>query len=308
MSFQQRRLWFIDRLYPGNSAYHINAAIRMTGPLNVDALANAINGLIARHEALRTTFDVVDGEPCQIISPHLTIPLPLRDLRGMPLAEGENETRRILTDEVHRPFDLRHGPLLRALIVRLADEEHTLLLVQHHIVTDVWSRGIFNRELAALYDAFAEGRESPLAALPIHYPDYAAWQRQALSHARLEELRGYWRNRLEGAPAAVPLPTDHRRHGEHDFSGSRVDRVLPAQLPRAFFELSRLEKTSPYLAWLAVFNVLLSRCRSSTSAAWTVCCTSRTWPGSVFAIPAKWSTSATKSVCEFSSSIAKRTA
>ena len=168
VSFQQSRLWFIERLYPGNPAYNINLAIRMTGPLDVGALANALNSLVSRHEALRTTFDVIDGEPCQIVASRLAIPLPLRDLRGRSSVECEHESRRILADEVNRPFDLVHGPLLRAVLVRIADEEHSLLLVQHHIVTDAWSRGILHREISALYDAFVQGSES--LADPARHP------------------------------------------------------------------------------------------------------------------------------------------
>jgi hypothetical protein len=172
----------------------------------------------------------------------------------------EHDTRRVLADEASRPFDLAHGPLLRALLVRLTDEEHSLLLVQHHIVTDAWSRGIFHRELVALYDACLQGDESPLPPLAIHYPDYAAWQRQTLSSARLDTLLQYWRGRLADAPAEVSLPTDHGRHDERDFRGSRVDLVLSASRVGAFFDLSRRAKTSPYLAWLALFNAFLGRC------------------------------------------------
>jgi amino acid adenylation domain-containing protein len=259
MSFQQRRLWFIDRMYPGSTAYHINSAIRIAGHLNVDALARAINGVVARHEALRTTFDLVNGQPCQFVAPSLTIPMPVVDRRNLQPGEVEGEIRRLLTDEVVRPFNLKQGPLLRAVLVILADDEHALLLVQHHIVTDVWSRGIFHRELAVLYDAFERGEESPLRPLAIQYPDYAAWQHQTLAPSRLDTLLGYWRNRLAGAPQLVPLPTDYRRAGQHAFTGSRMDRSLPPNLAQGFFELARKERISPYFALLAIFNAFLSR-------------------------------------------------
>ena len=264
VSFQQRRLWFHDRLHPGHSVYHLNSAISMAGPLNVEALAMALNRLVERHEALRTTFSMIDGEPCQIVAYRLDVPLPVRDLRGMSLAEQEATTRGLLDAQLHRPFDLERGPLLRALLVKLTDEAHTLLLVQHHIVTDAWSRGILQRELSALYDACAEGKDARLPVLPIQYPDYSAWQRRTLSGARLDEMLAYWRTRLAGAPAAVALPTDWRRAEQREFVGSRTDYALPAELIEAFFEMARREKTSPYFAWLAAFNAFLNRCSGDT--------------------------------------------
>ena len=263
MSFQQRRLWFIDRMYPGSTAYNIDLAIRITGRVDVSALERAINGVVARHEALRTTFNLGDTEPRQVVAPSLEIPLPVVDRRGLPRTEAETEVRRLLNAEVARPFSLNQGPLLRALLVALPDDEHTLLLVQHHMVTDAWSRGVFYRDLVALYDAFEKGKKSPLRPLEIQYADYAAWQRQTLTAARLQSLLGYWRSRLAGAPQAVPLPTDHPRSGQNEFSGSRMDRVLPPNLARGFFELARKERTSPYVAVLALFSAFLSRCSGS---------------------------------------------
>ena len=260
MSFQQRRLWFIDQMYLGSTAYNINLAIRIAGNVNVNALERAINGVVERHAALRTTFGLKDTEPSQVVASHLEIPLPVVDRRCLPRVEAEREARRLLMAEMARPFNLAQGPLLRALLVALPDDDHMLLIVQHHIVTDAWSRGIFHRDLVALYDAFEKGEESPLRPLEIHYPDYAAWQRQALSAGRLHSLLSYWRRRLAGAPPAVPLPTDYERARQPEFSGSRMDRALPSRLARAFFELARKERTSPYVAVLAVFSALLSRC------------------------------------------------
>lgn len=259
VSFQQRRLWFIDRLHPGSATYNVDSTMRPKGPLDIEAMTKAINGLIARHEALRTTFTILDGEPCQIVSSDLRISVPVRDIRDLPCAERMTEARRLLDNEARRPFDLERGPLIRALLVRLTDTETALFFVHHHIVTDAWSRGIFERELFALYDAFVVGNESPLPDLRLQYPDYAAWQRRYLSGKRLDDLLAYWRNRLEGAPRAVAIPTDHRRNSPGDLAGSRLDREMPSALITGFSELARKEKVSLYFAGLTAFNAFLHR-------------------------------------------------
>ena len=193
LSFAQQRLWFIDQLEPGNSVYNFPAAVRLKGPLNVVALKQSLNEIVKRHEALRTTFAIVDGRPVQVIAPLLTLTLPIVDLRELPETERETEVQRLVTNEAQRPFDLAEGPLVRATVLRLGENEHVGLLTMHHIVSDGWSTGILIREMAVLYEAFCSGRPTSLPELPIQYADFAHWQRQWLEGEVLETQLTYWK-------------------------------------------------------------------------------------------------------------------
>jgi len=207
VSYAQERLWFLDQLESGNTACNIPAAYRLEGSLDVDALEWSLNEIVQRHEVLRTTFEAVDGRPVQVIAPELSLTLPVEDLRRFPESEREVEVRRLAAEEARRPFDLADGPLLRARLLRLGEacperepevrcrrEEHVLLLTMHHIVSDGWSMGVFNRELSALYEAFCEGESSPLPELSTQYADFAVWQGEVL-----EEQLACWRQHLDGA-------------------------------------------------------------------------------------------------------------
>ena len=177
LSFTQQRLWFIDQLEPGSPVYNIPIAVRLNGPLAVPALHQSLGAIIDRHEVLRTTFAAVDGLPVQVIGRSCAASLSLLDLRALPADEREAVAARLATAEARRPFDLARGPLLRAVLLRLGDAEHILLLTMHHIVSDAWSMDVFIREVTALYVAFSAGYPSPLPELPIQYADYAVWQR-----------------------------------------------------------------------------------------------------------------------------------
>jgi Condensation domain/TubC N-terminal docking domain len=180
-SFSQQRMWLLDQLESGTPTYNISNVLRLSGTLDAEALKRSLREIVSRHEALRTTFAVVDGEPVQVISPTMDTKLPVEDLSGLPQAEREAEAKRLALEEKRRPFDLERGPLVRTKLVRLDQEEHLLLLTMHHIVSDGWSLGVFWRELGALYEAFSRGEPSPLPELPIQYADYAVWQRQWLT-------------------------------------------------------------------------------------------------------------------------------
>src|SRR5215207_82440 len=192
-SFAQQRLWFLDQLEPGTAAYNIPAAVRLHGALDVAAFGRALTEIVRRHEALRTTFAVRDGQPVQLIHPAGPLELPVTDLGHLGAELREAEARRLAAEEARRPFDLAAGPLLRVQLLRLADDEHVALLTMHHIVSDGWSMGVLVREVAALYEAFAAGRPSPLAELPVQYADYAAWQRERLQGEVLDRQLAYWR-------------------------------------------------------------------------------------------------------------------
>jgi hypothetical protein len=209
LSFAQERLWFLERLEPGQSAYHIPAPVRLRGPLEVWALERALGALLARHESLRTVLRAEQGQPVQQVLPPVPFVLPVRTLTA---GAGRDATlQQEVAQESERPFDLARGPLLRASLLRLGSEEHVLLLTMHHIVSDGWSMGVLLRELTALYHAFSQGQPSLLLPLALQYADYAAWQRGWLTGAVLQEQLTYWKQQLTGAPTALELPTDRPR-------------------------------------------------------------------------------------------------
>ncbi|HYG65957.1 MAG TPA: amino acid adenylation domain-containing protein [Thermoanaerobaculia bacterium] len=252
-SFAQQRLWFVDRLKPGSSAYNVPLAARLTGALDAAALGSALREVACRHEVLRTTFAERDGRPVQVIAPEPRLPLDIVDLRGLPEAEREAEVARRAITETLRPFDLAAGPLIRAALLRLAEEEHALLVTMHHIVTDGWSMGIFLRELTELYG----GRELPV--LPVQYADFAVWQRSWMTGEVLESQLSYWRGHLAGAPARLTLPTDRPRPAVTTNHGTNQPVVLPPSLSRALSALARREGATPYMVLLAGFAALLGR-------------------------------------------------
>ena len=257
LSFAQQRLWFIDQLEPGCSVYNFPAAVRLKGPLNVVALKQSLNEIVRRHEALRTTFAIVEGRPVQVIAPLLTLPLPIVDLRGLPETERETEVRRLVTNEAQRPFDLAKGPLVRATVLGLGQNEHVGLLTMHHIVSDGWSTGILIREMAVLYEAFSSGTPASLPELPIQYADFAHWQRQWLAGEVLETQLTYWKQQLGGAPPLMELPTDHPRPPLQSFRGTHHSVTLPNDISAGLKALSQQHGVTLFMTLLAAFKVVL---------------------------------------------------
>ncbi|HZI02763.1 MAG TPA: condensation domain-containing protein, partial [Archangium sp.] len=202
---------------------------------------------------------LLEGEPLQVIVPALELPLPVVELGALPAERREAEAHRIANEETQRPFDLVSGPPLRVKLLKLADTQHVLLLTMHHIVSDGWSMGVLVRELAALYQAFSAGQPSPLAALPIQYADYAAWQRGWLRDEVLERQVRYWKEQLSGAPALLELPTDKPRPAVQTFRGAEQSLRLPGELSKAFLALCQREGVTPFMGLLAVFQAMLSR-------------------------------------------------
>ena len=211
LSFAQQRLWLVDRLEPGGSAYNVPVALWLRGALEVPALRRSLREAARRHEVLRTRFLEINGRAVQVIEPRAHVPLPVVDLAALPRERREREARRVAGAEALRPFDLGRGPLLRAALVRTGADEHALLLTLHHIVTDGWSMEVLVREVSALYGAFSRGLPSPLPEPAVQYADYAAWQRSRLAGEVLERQLAYWRERLADAPSLLELPTDHPR-------------------------------------------------------------------------------------------------
>ncbi|MDT5270380.1 MAG: hypothetical protein QOH49_2566, partial [Acidobacteriota bacterium] len=260
LSFEQQRLWFIDQLEPGSAAYNVPAAVRLDGALNVEALERTLNEVVRRHESLRTTFAVSDGLPVQVIHAALPQLLKVVDLSGIGDAEQrEGEARRLAGEEARQPFDLSTGPLLRASLLKLSDEEHVLLFTMHHIVSDGWSMGVLVREVSALYSAFSEGEASPLRELPMQYADFAARQRELLTGEVLEEQMSFWREQLGGDIALLELPTDRPRPVAPTYAGARQSASLSMNVTDALKQLSLAEGSTLFMTLLAAFNALLAR-------------------------------------------------
>ena len=259
LSFAQQRLWFLEQLESAGAAYHIPAIIRIGGRLDVKALEQTLGELVRRHETLRTTFRVVEGEPVQSIGPSFDVELPVIDLSAMPEDKRAAEAVRLSSEQAQRGFDLSKGPLLRAALLRLAEEEHVFALTFHHIISDGWSMGVLVKEAATLYEAYAAGDESPLAELPLQYADYAVWQRQWLTGEVLEQQLSYWREQLEGASPALELPTDFTRPTAQSFRGDSVNVSLSEELTGKLKKLSRDEGATLFMTLLAAFRALLYR-------------------------------------------------
>ncbi|HEX2211054.1 MAG TPA: condensation domain-containing protein, partial [Longimicrobium sp.] len=258
LSFAQQRLWLIDQVQPGSAAYNMPFALRLGGALNVAALERALGEIVRRHQALRTVFAEHDGRAVQVIAPFGFI-LPVEDLSSLDADERERAVRQRVADEVQRPFDLARGPLFRAALLRLADDDHVLLLTLHHIVTDAWSTGVLFRELGALYSAFAEGRESPLPELAVQYADFAVWQRERLQGETLERELGWWRERLADAPALLELPTDRPRPAVQSHRGARVPIAIPPALAERLRAVGQGDDATLYMVLLGAFQLLLAK-------------------------------------------------
>ena len=259
LSFSQQRLWFLDQLDPQNAAYNIPAAVRLQGSLNLPALERSLNEIVRRHEVLRTAFPSFDGKPLQIIEPAYELPVQLIDLRGFSTGPRETEATRLAIDEVSKPFDLKRLPLIRVLLLRLADDDHLAVVTMHHIVSDGWSVAIFIREMAALYNSFSRGEGSPLSELPIQFADFAHWQREWLSGEEFDRQLDYWKRQVAGAASQLQLPTDFARPVTQTFNGAEYPFELSTDLSAAIKSLSRRKQTTEITVLMAAFIALLYR-------------------------------------------------
>ncbi|AUY52501.1 non-ribosomal peptide synthetase, partial [Streptomyces sp. CB01881] len=259
LSPPQQRLWFLEKLTPGTSAYCLPMAARLSGPLDVAALERALNRVVARHEALRTAFVDHAGEASQVVTAQQGLTVPLVDLRDRPAGRREEEALELAAEFTGRPFDLARSPLLRATVLRLAPDDHLLVMVGHHIVIDGWAIGVLFDELAAGYQAALRGEDPALPELPLQYPDFTLWQRGAVQGPEMEKQLGYWKQKLTGAPALLELPTDRPRPAVQRFRGATRSFPIGAGLHEELRRLSREEGVTLFMTLLAAFNVLLAR-------------------------------------------------
>jgi amino acid adenylation domain-containing protein/non-ribosomal peptide synthase protein (TIGR01720 family) len=259
MSSGQRRLWFLHELDPVSTAYHMSAAMRIRGPLNADALAQSHRDIIRRHETLRTTFAMTAGKPVQIVSANMVFDLPIIDLDGLEGEARETEIRRIIRDCARRPFDLKKGPLIRALLIRFSQLDHLWVLAVHHIVSDAWSMDIIVRETTAFYRGLVRREPAELPTLPIQYADYAAWQEEWQRGEAADRSLAYWRETLAGAPPLLVLPLDRPRPAKRTNAGARVQFLLESGLTSRLKALARETGGTLFTTLLAGFTALLSR-------------------------------------------------
>ncbi|HEY7770517.1 condensation domain-containing protein, partial [Longimicrobium sp.] len=257
LSFAQQRLWFLEQLGGLGDTYHIPTQLRLGRELDLTALRRALDAVLARHEALRTTFVEVQGEPVQRIAPPGGFALVEHDLREHPAAA--TELRRLAAEEAGALFDLEHGPLIRGRLLRLPGDEHVLLLTMHHIVSDGWSMEVLTRELGTLYAAFRRGDPDPLPALPVQYADYAAWQRKWVAGEVLREQAEYWKTTLAGVPELLELPVDRPRPARKDHAGEALAIDLGEELTAGLNALSQRRGTTPFVTLLAGWAVVLGR-------------------------------------------------
>jgi amino acid adenylation domain-containing protein len=268
LSFAQERFWLLDQLEPGNLAYHRPVPLRLTGPLKVAALEQSLSEIIARHDILRTLFPSREGQPQQVITPAKPLKLPLVDLTALPPVEREAQAGQLAMAEVQQRFNLAQELALRAKLLRLADREHLLLLVMHHIIFDSWSGKVLIKELSSLYEAFSTGQGSPLPPLPLQYTDFARWQQEwfrspvasAVGQGEaLETQLTYWKRQLANAPRRLDLPTDHPRPAIQSYKGACQNSTIPAPLLDSLKALSRQENVTLFMTLLAAFQSLLHR-------------------------------------------------
>ncbi|HQY72004.1 MAG TPA: condensation domain-containing protein, partial [Pseudomonadales bacterium] len=257
LSFAQQRLWILDQMAPGGSAYVMTGALELDGALDAGVLERALEALVARHEALRTVFVSEQDEPLQVVSKPQPWALPVTDLSGETDARERLKER--LREEAGRGFDLASGPLFRAQLYRLAPGTHVLLLAMHHIIYDGWSLGILYRELGAIYGAFACGEAPALPVLRVQYRDFARWQRSWLQGEVLESQLSYWRERLTGAPMVLALPADRARPPVESHRGAFHEFTLPRELVDRLQELSQREGATLFMSLLSGFALLLAR-------------------------------------------------
>ena len=259
LSHAQQRLWFLSQVDAESAIYNVPVALRLSGPLDLPALGRTLSEIVRRHHALRTRFVAIEGEPFQLVDEAAALALPLVDLGMLVPAERDAKVQRLVLDEAARPFDLTHGPMIRAGVLRLDDTHHVVMLTLHHIVSDGWSLGVLIHEVSQLYAAHVAGVPSGLPELPIQYTDFAHWQRRWLSGDVLQRQLAHWVQTLADPPPPLQLATDRPRAAVQTFRGAREHFTLSARVTQALQALAQREQCTLFMVVMAVFNVLLMR-------------------------------------------------
>jgi len=260
LSFAQQRLWFLDQLEPGNPVYNVPWAMRLDGPLNMQALQASIDDLVNRHETLRTLFSVTMGKPQQCVLDKTTVPIESLDATGASEEEVEQQLRTL----ARIPFGLSQTPLMRVHVLHLDNQQHVILLVLHHIISDGWSLSVLYQELVKLYAGHCQGKNVNLPELPVHYADYSVWQHDWFRGDGQQQQLDYWKDRLHGAPEIIELPTDRPRGATQTYNGAFIEHVLPDHIHQGLKDVARTEHGTLFMVCLAAFNILLARYSGQT--------------------------------------------
>ncbi len=264
LSFAQQGLWFIHQLNPHTPAYNIPIVINLKGSANQAILQECLNEIVRRHEVLRTSFTLIDGQPVQVINQAVPLTLTLEDLRSLPESERSSAAVRLTTDFAQQPFDLSSKSLIRAKFLQISDKNYHLIIVLHHIIADGWSIGIFIKELVGLYEAYSKNELPQFPELPIQYRDFLNWQRKSIDSERTQPLLTYWKQKLQGELTVLNLPTDHPRSPVQTFKGAQAKLVLPQALRKELKNLSRQQGVTLFMTLLTAFKILLYRYTGQT--------------------------------------------
>ncbi|WYL93613.1 MAG: amino acid adenylation domain-containing protein [Gloeotrichia echinulata IR180] len=259
VSFAQERVYFIEQLAPSMTAYQFQESLRIRGNLNIPILEESLSEILRRHEIFRTTFPAVEGKLVQVIHPPKSVKLPIIDLQHLPKSEQETELERLTEIAVQKPFDISQLPLIRWELLKLSNQEHVLVHVEHHMVHDGWSFNLFLRELLTLYQAFSEGKPSPLAEPALQFADFANWQRQWVLTEPAQAQLNYWQQKLTGSPPLLELPLDRPRPVEQTYQGGMLRMELPLDVCEALRNMGRQEGVTLFMSMFAVFVTMLYR-------------------------------------------------
>ncbi|MBG1241150.1 non-ribosomal peptide synthetase [Nostoc sp. NZL] len=259
VSFAQERVYFIEQLAPSMSAYQFQESLRFKGYLNISILEQSLSEILRRHEIFRTTFPAIEGKLVQVIHPPQAVVLTVIDLQNVPKAEQEAEVQRLTDEAIQKPFDISQLPLIRWKLLKLSDQEYVLVHVEHHMVHDGWSFNLFLRELLTLYQAFSEGKPSPLAEPSLQFADFAHWQRQWVLTEPAQAQLDYWKQKLSGCPPLLELPSDRARPAEQSYQGGMLRMELPLDVCEALRNMGRQEGVTLFMSMFAVFVTMLYR-------------------------------------------------
>ncbi|HIO53776.1 MAG TPA: amino acid adenylation domain-containing protein [Chromatiales bacterium] len=267
VSFGQQRLWILEQFDPGKPVYNIAQALRLEGPLDIKALQQTLSTILERHEALRTRFKEDNGRPVQIVENQFDLPLSQIDLSDAPTTDLDDTLTHRMREEARIPFSLTEAPLIRAILYRLADQSHVLLIVVHHIAFDGWSFAVLYHEISSLYNSALQGAGASLVELPVQYRDFAEWQLRSMSGEVLEKQLHYWTTALENNPTSLTLPTDRPRPPQQTFRGATLHRRLEGPLLQSLTSLAQTHGATLFMVGLAAFQILMSRYSSQTNIA-----------------------------------------